>query len=55
MMLNFRVLMVSDANSAATDEEHAATLGSIYLYFGDVQTTAEVVGRLEAVQRVAAK
>ena len=48
MMRNFRVLMVSDGNAAATDAEHAAALSSIYLYFGDVQTTAEVIARLEA-------
>lgn len=42
MMLNFRVLMVSDACAAASDAEHAAALGNVYLFFGDVQTTDEV-------------
>ncbi len=46
MMLNYRTLMVSDACAAATDPEHAAALCSFYLFFGDVQTTAEVVSRL---------
>ncbi len=48
MMLNYRTLMVSDACAAATDHEHAAALGNFYLFFGDVQTTAEVVSRLAA-------
>ncbi len=42
MMLDYRVLMVSDACAAATDAEHVATLGNFYLFFGDVQTTDEV-------------
>lgn len=46
MMLNYRSLMVSDACATATDAEHAATLGNFYLYFGDVQTTDEVIARL---------
>lgn len=48
MMLNYRSLMVSDACATATDAEHAATLGNFYLYFGDVQTTDEVIARLQA-------
>jgi ureidoacrylate peracid hydrolase len=39
MMLNFRTIMVSDANAAHTDEEHNATLVSFYRTFGDVMTT----------------
>ncbi len=46
MMLYYRVLMVSDACAAATDGEHAATLGNFYLFFGDVQGTEEIVGLL---------
>lgn len=46
MMLNYRTLMVSDACAAPSDEEHAATMGNFYLFFGDVQTTDEVVSRL---------
>lgn len=46
MMLNYRSLMVSDACAAASDAEHAASLGNFYLYFGDVQTTEEVLARL---------
>jgi nicotinamidase-related amidase len=43
MMLNFRVVMVSDACAAASDAEHAAALGNFYLFFGDVRTTGEIV------------
>jgi ureidoacrylate peracid hydrolase len=46
MMLDYRVIMVSDANAASTDEEHAATLNNFILFFGDVMTADEVVGRL---------
>lgn len=48
MMENFRVVFVSDGNSARTDAEHTATLVSIYTTFGDVMTTAEVVEVLRA-------
>lgn len=48
MMLNYRVLMVSDGCAAATDREHAAALGSFYLFFGDVQTTDEVIARFSS-------
>ncbi len=48
MMLDYRVLMVSDGCAAATDGEHAAALGSFYLFFGDVQTTDQVVKLLNA-------
>lgn len=46
MMLNYRALMVSDACATATDEEHAAALGNFYLFFGDVQSTDEVMAKL---------
>jgi ureidoacrylate peracid hydrolase len=36
MMLNFKTIMVSDANAAMTDAEHNATLASIYSTFGDM-------------------
>jgi ureidoacrylate peracid hydrolase len=46
MMLDFRTVMVSDANAAISDDEHAASLIAFYLYFGDVQTTDQVVENL---------
>jgi len=54
MMLNYRTLMVSDACSASTDEQHAATLYSFIINFGDVQTTDEIVTRLHAANAPAA-
>jgi ureidoacrylate peracid hydrolase len=46
MMLNYRVVFVSDANAALSDAEHNATLGSILRVFGDVATTSEVIDLL---------
>jgi ureidoacrylate peracid hydrolase len=48
MMLDYRVIMVSDANAALTDEEHAATLNSFLVAFGDVMTSDEVIQRLRS-------
>jgi ureidoacrylate peracid hydrolase len=39
MMLNFKTIMVSDANAARTDAEHNATLATFYAIFGDVMDT----------------
>ncbi|MGP0001319.1 MAG: isochorismatase family protein [Acetobacteraceae bacterium] len=46
MILDYRVIMVSDANAALTDEEHAATLNSFLVAFGDVMTSDDVIQRL---------
>jgi ureidoacrylate peracid hydrolase len=55
MMLDYRVIMVSDANAALTDEEHAATLNSFLVAFGDVLTGDDVIQRLTpAAARVVA-
>ena len=48
MMLNYKTIMVSDANAAATDEEHNASLANILRIFGDVMSTDEVIERLIA-------
>jgi ureidoacrylate peracid hydrolase len=48
MMLDYRVVMLSDANATWTDAEHAATLDNFALFFGDVMSTEEVIGRLVA-------
>ncbi|WP_210435506.1 isochorismatase family protein [Saccharopolyspora sp. ASAGF58] len=45
--LRFRVIMTADGNAAGRDEEHNATLHTIYRSFGDVRPTAEVVAMLE--------
>jgi len=46
MMLDYRVIMLSGANAALTDEEHAATLNSFLVAFGDVMTSDDVIQRL---------
>ncbi len=50
MMLDYRVVMVADGNASTSDEEHAASLNNFLLYFGDVLTTDEIVGRLVPVE-----
>jgi len=42
MQLGFRTVMVSDANAARSDAEHAATLVTFLQSFGDVLTIEEV-------------
>ena len=54
MMRNFRVIMVTDANAAFTDEEHNAALTSFYLVFGDIMPTDMVIDRLARNRRRAA-
>ncbi|HWP27548.1 MAG TPA: isochorismatase family cysteine hydrolase [Xanthobacteraceae bacterium] len=39
MMLNFKTVMITDANAAMTDEDHNASLISFYLVFGDIMST----------------
>jgi len=46
MMLDFNVVMVSDATAALSEREHVATLENIIQQFGDVLTTDEVLERL---------
>jgi ureidoacrylate peracid hydrolase len=46
MMLDYRVIMVSDANAALTDEEHAAALNTFMMFFGDVMSAEETIARL---------
>lgn len=46
MMLDYHVVMVSDANGARYDDDHMAGLTSFYQSFGDVRTTAEVIDDL---------
>ena len=51
MLLDYRVIMLSDGNAAKTDEEHAATLNSFAMFFGDVMSTDEAIARLRASQK----
>jgi len=45
MMLNFKTIMVTDGNAAATDEDHNAALIAFYLTFGDIMPTDMLVAR----------
>lgn len=46
--LGFRVVMVADANATGRDQDHNATLATIYRSFGDVRPTAEVLPMIAA-------
>ncbi len=46
MMMDFRVVMVSDCLAALSDEEHQASLETFIQQFGDVMTSEEVVAVL---------
>ncbi|MFM9972531.1 MAG: isochorismatase family protein [Burkholderiales bacterium] len=48
MMRGLRTIMVSDGNASFTEDEHQAALLNFITYFGDVQSTDEVVLRLKA-------
>jgi ureidoacrylate peracid hydrolase len=47
MMLNFKVIMVSDATATWTDAEHNASLANIYSIFGDVMDVQFIMDRLK--------
>ncbi|MEU9189188.1 isochorismatase family cysteine hydrolase [Streptomyces sp. NPDC048484] len=44
--LGYRVVMVADANATGRDQDHNATLATIYRSFGDVRPTAEVLAMI---------
>jgi ureidoacrylate peracid hydrolase len=44
MMMNYKVIFVSDGTATHNDEEHNATLGIMAVMFADVMSTDEVVG-----------
>jgi ureidoacrylate peracid hydrolase len=46
MMLDYKVIMLSDGSAALTEEEHAGALNTFMLFFGDVMSTDEAIGRL---------
>ena len=46
MMLDFKVVMVSDCCAALSDDEHRAALENMIQQFGDVMTGDEVLERL---------
>jgi nicotinamidase-related amidase len=41
--LGYRVVMVADGNAAMRDQDHNATLHTVYRTFGDVRSTADVL------------
>ncbi len=43
MMLDYRVVMMSDANAALSDAEHTAALDSFQMFFGWVMSTREAM------------
>ena len=43
MMLNYQVVLVTDATAAVTDADHNAALCAVYTTFGDVMPTDMVV------------
>lgn len=47
MMLDFKVVMVSDCCAALSEEEHQSTLETFIQQFGDVMTASEVVKKLD--------
>jgi len=49
MVLDYRVIMLSDGNATWTDEEHAATLNTFLMFFGDVMSTDEAIAKLVPV------
>ncbi|HYG55034.1 MAG TPA: isochorismatase family cysteine hydrolase [Burkholderiales bacterium] len=46
MMLDFKVVVLSDCTAALSDDEHRATLENIIQQFGDVRTADEVLSLL---------
>ena len=46
MVLNYKVLMVTNANAADTDADHNAALMAFYSTFGDIMSTDMVVDLL---------
>jgi nicotinamidase-related amidase len=46
MMMDYKVVMVSDANAARFDEDHHAGFTTVYQSFSDVLTTDQVVNEL---------
>ena len=47
-MMDFKTIMISDANAALTDEAHLASLTNFIQTFGDVRSTDEMIGMLTA-------
>ena len=48
-MMNYKVIMISDATATGSDLEHSAALSNLVKNFADVRSTDEVIARLENV------
>jgi ureidoacrylate peracid hydrolase len=46
MMMDYKVVMVSDANAARYEDDHNVGFTTVYQSFGDVLTTDQVLGEL---------
>ena len=46
MMLDFKVIMVSDGTAALSEQEHRASLENVIQQFGDVLSTDEILQRI---------
>jgi len=55
MLLDYKVIMLSDGNATLTEEEHAGALNTFMMFFGDVMSTDEAVTRLAPVARCKAE
>ena len=55
MMMNYKVIFVSDGTATHSDEEHNATLGIMVANFADVMSTNELVARLSRTMSRAAE
>lgn len=53
MMLDYRVIVLSDATAASSLEEHVAALNSLALFFADVMTVDEALQRVLPAMAVA--
>ena len=51
MMLDYKVVLISDCTAALSDDEHRATLENVIQQFGDVLTAEEALALLEAGAR----
>jgi isochorismate hydrolase len=54
MMMDYDTVLVDDALSANSREEHENTMNNFVLFFGDVLTTDEVIERVKPAQPVKA-
>ena len=53
--MGYKVIFLTDANATLSDEEHNATLISMYTIFADVMDTQRLLGLIErSTQKAAA-